>query len=84
MSGASVDIEVIAYAGYRGDEYPSALVWRGERRAVQAVESSRVAAGRDPESDIVRRFIVRCADGSRFMLTHRDAHGWAGKPLDCG
>ncbi|RMH23334.1 MAG: hypothetical protein D6696_00895 [Acidobacteria bacterium] len=60
------DLEVIAYAGQRGDEEPRWVVMAGERRRVAAVRRR----WRQPEGDFFDlelegggRLVLRCAAG---------------------
>ena len=57
-------LEVIAYAGYRGEQEPRALVLDGERLGVEEVRRR----WRQPDG---RYFEVRLADGRVFVLHAR-------------
>ena len=66
-------IEVIAYAGYVGEQEPRAVVLEGRRLAVERIERR----WRDPDAD---RFEVRLEDGRRLELRHdRDGEWWSGE-----
>jgi hypothetical protein len=64
-------VEVIAYAGYRGDQEPRAVVLDGRRLRVHRIERR----WRDPEAD---GFQVRLEDGRRLELRRdRDGEWWS-------
>ena len=68
-------IEVIAYAGYRGEEEPRAVVLEGRRLAVERIERR----WRDPDAN---RFEVRLENGRRVELRHdRDGAWWGGEAM---
>ncbi len=69
MGGEPVQVE--CYSGHSYAQEPRAFTWRGERRAVAAVER----AWRTPSG---RHFCVRTPDGERFELTYDElADAWA-------
>ncbi len=60
----SRSIEVVAYAGYRGEQEPRAVVIDGDRLAVRRVKRRwRAPDGRyfEVEVDDGRRLVLRCA-----------------------
>jgi len=69
------DAIVECYAGGRYPERPRALLWEGERVAVEEVERQwRTPAG--------PAFRVRAADGRRFVLAYDEAAGaWEVQPV---
>lgn len=70
-------IEVIAYAGARGEERPRAIRLTGTAVAVSAVLDAWVETGREPGAGIRRWFRVRLEDGRALALYHDEAlDGW--------
>jgi len=64
-------LDVIAYAGYRGEQEPRAVVLEGRRLGVAQIERR----WRDPDAD---GFEVRLEDGRRIQLRlDRNGEWWA-------
>jgi len=74
-------IEVITYAGYKGEERPISLIIRGKRIEVVNMWESSV------EEDIVsktrkRSFVVSGSDGVLYRVYYYENSGeWSGKVL---
>jgi|MudIll2142460700_1097286.scaffolds.fasta_scaffold270347_2 hypothetical protein len=67
-------VEVIAYAGYRGEQEPRAVVLESRRMTVDRIERR----WREAEADM---FEVRLADGRRLELRlDRAGEWWGGEP----
>lgn len=55
-------IEVVAYSGYRGEEYPKSFVTRGEKIEVSEILSMRIEEQHRSKGR-KRVFLVRGSDG---------------------
>lgn len=65
--------KVECHAGYSGCDYPTALVWEGQRLEISAV----LAEWREPQAKCYR---VQTDDTSQFALRFED-NEWQIKPL---
>ena len=74
-------IEVVTYAGYKGEERPMSLIIRGKRIEVINMLESLVV------EDIVSRtrkrsFLVKGSDGVHYRVYYYEDRGeWSGKAL---
>lgn len=71
-------IEVLAYAGYRGNERPQLVVLDGQRLPVVEIFDSWISTGVNPEDVVEYGYLVRCAGGYRFRLRFSEQNGWTG------
>lgn len=66
-------IEVIAYAGGRGEEQPRAIRVGQRTVTVSALLEAWIEAGREPEEGTRRWFRVRLEDGRTGAVYHDEA-----------
>lgn len=78
-TGESVDrpVDVISYAGARGEERPTAVRVGGEALRVTAVRGMWLETGLDPREGIRRWFDLQLEGGRRLTVYYDEAlDGW--------
>ena len=74
---APIPVRVECHAGYRAEEYPTAVYVASERLEVAEALDRWYEGGLDPTRANAEYHKVRTADGSTLILKHEPAsHAW--------
>lgn len=71
MEGSGERIEVIAYSGYRGEETPRAVVFRGKRMEVIEILKRWVEV-RSDNKEIRRFYQIKGSDGNLYTIYYNE------------
>ena len=71
MEGSGARIEVIAYSGYRGEETPRAVVFRGKRIEVTQIVK-RWVEERSDRRETKRFYQIKGSDGNLYTIYYEE------------
>ena len=71
MEGSGERVEVIAYSGYRGEETPRAVFFRGKRMEVIDI-LKRWVEERSDNKEIRRFYQIKGSDGNLYTIYYEE------------
>ena len=75
------EIRVQAYAGYRGNERPIAVLYGDKKLQVVDIIDSWISTGVNTKDAVEFGYLVRCSGGQRFKLIFSEEAGWTGDEI---